>query len=158
MSEQILNLSEEQLWEIVAQTKVLVDQSPDQAHAMLVSNPTIGLAVLKAQIRLGMVTVESITAVLAARPAATSVAVAPPPPSMMGSGGQPLPPQQMMAPPPPPTHAPPPPPPQAPPPQVPPSQQAMIAQVMALTPQQIAALPPDQRAQVEALRAQFGAG
>ena len=44
---------------------------------------------------------------------------------------------------------------QAPPPN---SQQAMIAQVMALTPQQIAALPPDQRAQIEMLREQFGAG
>ena len=145
MSEQILSLDEQQLWEIVSQMKALIEQDYAQARQMLIANPAIGLAVLKAQIRLGMVTVGSIQAVLANRPQA-----APPPP---------MPPPQ--APPPamlPPVMPPQPPPQALPPPAAPTAEQAMIAQVMAMTPQQLAALPPEQRAQIEQLRRQFGVG
>ena len=175
MSEQILNLSEEQLWEIVSQTKALIEQDAAGARAMLVANPAIGLAVLKAQIRLGMVTVDSISSVLAAaRPppmhaAPPPMPFAPPPMPFAPPAMRPAPPPAMRPPPPPAMrpappqalHAAPPPPTTtaaataAPPPD---SQAAMIAQVMALTPQQIAVLPPEQRAQIEALRQQFGGG
>ena len=65
MSDQILNLDADQLWDIVSQMKALVEQDEQSARATLVAHPAIGLAVLKAQIRLGMVTVQSISSVLA---------------------------------------------------------------------------------------------
>ena len=118
---QIMKLSEAQTWEIVSQMKAVVDQNVDQARQMLISNPAVGLAILKAQCRLGMVTAEAIDAMLQTAP------WPPPTPAM-------------------PTH-------------VPPAlgeqhgqQQALLEQVMQLTPLQIEELPPEQRAQVEALR------
>ena len=66
MSEQINALSPEQLWDIVHQMKLLVDADADQARRTLACSRAAGLAILKAQMRLGMVTVESISAVMAA--------------------------------------------------------------------------------------------
>ena len=65
MSDQILSLSEEELWDIVSQMKALVEQNEAQARSTLISHPAVGLAVLKAQIRLGMVTIQSISSVMA---------------------------------------------------------------------------------------------
>ena len=133
------------LWEIVSQMKALVEQNERQARQMLVANPAIGLAILKAQIRLGMVTENSIMSVLATRPPP-----APPPPVAMAPPAAMAPPP--MAPPPPPQSIAPPPPPQAPPP--PPQVMALLA----LPAQQLAALPPEQRQQIEQLRLQYGYG
>ena len=153
---QIMKLSDAQLWEIVSQMKGVIEQDAEQAFSMLVASPAVGLAILKAQYRLGMVTAESINKLLAA-----AAAPSPPPPP------PPLPPP----PPPPPIIAPPPPPPQ----QQQPTmaaphavrsqqeqqhaheQQALIAQLMQLTPEQVEGLPAEQRAQVEALRRSLGA-
>lgn len=144
MSEQILALPERTLWELVSHVKALFDQDAEQARAMLVANPALGLAILKAQIRLGMVTVQSISQVI------TRASTQQPAPSL----------HQMPAPP---MHPPPPPPPMhhRPPPLSHPQVEdaaaadAMIAQLMQLTPQQLEALPPEQRAQVDALRQQY---
>ena len=151
---QIMKLSDAQLWEIVSQMKGVIEQDAEQAFSMLVASPAVGLAILKAQYRLGMVTAESINKLMAA-------AAAPPPP----------PPPPPPLPPPPPIIAPPPPPPQ----QQQPTmaaphavrsqqeqqhaheQQALIAQLMQLTPEQVEGLPAEQRAQVEALRRSLGA-
>ena len=151
-----MKLSDAQLWEIVSQMKGVIEQDAEQAFSMLVASPAVGLAILKAQYRLGMVTAESINKLLAA-----VAAPSPPPPP------PPLPPP----PPPPPIIAPPPPPPQ----QQQPTmaaphavrsqqeqqhaheQQALIAQLMQLTPEQVEGLPAEQRAQVEALRRSLGA-
>ena len=80
MSAQIQALSKLQLWEIVSQMKALVDQDAAQARAMLIANPAVGLAILKAQIRLGMVNAQSIGTVMAATTARQQAAAPPPPP------------------------------------------------------------------------------
>ena len=80
MSEQILSLEADQLWDIVSQMKALVEQDAQQARATLVAHPAIGLAVLKAQIRLGMVTVQSISSVLARQQPPPQQQAPPPPP------------------------------------------------------------------------------
>jgi hypothetical protein len=179
MSEKILSLSEEEVWEIVSQMNALVQQDVDSARAMLIANPAAGLAVLKAQIRLDMVTGQSISTVLsqqAQRQAA--VPQPPPPPTQQPLWPAPPPPQQQPQRPPQPPQPPQPsqsPPPQQlpPPPQLPPAditpagppaalpstqdaeQQALLQQVMQLTPEMIAALPPEPRAQIEQLRQMY---
>ena len=177
MSAQILALSELQLWEIVGQMKALVDQDAAQARAMLIANPAVGLAILKAQIRLGMVTVESIGSVMAATaarqpappPPPPAHVLPPPPPPPLAPGPPHYPPYQPapqpLPAPPSMSHAPPPPPPPHHAPQPQPAQshesaqqQALLAQVMQLTAEQLASLPPEQRAQVEMLRQSMGMG
>lgn len=146
---QIMKLSDAQLWEIVSQMKGVIEQDAEQAFRMLVASPAVGLAILKAQYRLGMVTAESINKLMAA-------AAAPPPPP-------PPPPTPIIAPPPPPRQ-------QQQPTMAAPhavrsqqeqqhahEQQALIAQLMQLTPEQVEGLPAEQRAQVEALRRSLGA-
>ena len=141
---QIMKLSEAQLWEIVCQMKAVVEQDVEQARSMLIASPAVGLAILKAQYRLGMVSAEHINKALAAANAPAPRPLPPPP--------------QPLMPPPPPLRPPPPPPPPR---QEPEStggaeQQALIAQLMQLSPEQIQALPAEQRAQVEALRRSLG--
>ena len=221
MSAQINSLSALQLWEIVSQMKALVEHDAEQARAMLVANPPLGLMMLKAQMRLGMVTATDVTTVVAAQqqqqqqpplpqqhqpqlhppppppppqqqpvhPPQAMVQQVPPPPIQQPLVPPPPPPPQglpqgpaQVSPPPPPMMAPPrqapsmppstsgqppPPPPVAPPvaaaapPRASPSaqeleQQALLQQVMQLTPQQIEGLPADQRAQIEMLRRSMG--
>ena len=181
MSAQIQALSKLQLWEIVSQMKALVDQDAAQARAMLIANPAVGLAILKAQIRLGMVNAQSIGTVMAATTARQQAAAPPPPPPQPAPVLPPAPQPPLVPPPPPhfaPPHqpaqqvappsmsvAPPPPPPAYQQPVAAPvqaaeaaQQQALLAQVMQLTPEQLASLPPEQRAQIEALRQSMGMG
>ena len=61
-----MKLSDAQLWEIVSQMKGVIEQDAEQAFRMLVASPAVGLAILKAQYRLGMVTAESINKLMAA--------------------------------------------------------------------------------------------
>jgi len=156
MSAQILSLNEDQLWEIVSQMKALVEQDAKQARAMLVSNPAVGLAVLKAQIRLGMVTQHSISSVLAA---AQAQAQAQSMPSVGFRPAQPPPAHQQQ------THP-------APPPPLPSDPQAklvaaaqhmgvdpaMLQQLLQLTDEQLGTIPDGQRAQVLALQQSLRAG
>lgn len=62
------SLSVPQLWEIVHQTQALVEQDVRQARELLVANPGLALAVLRAQIRLGVATKEAIREVLTKSP------------------------------------------------------------------------------------------
>ena len=156
LGEQIDKLPLRQVWEILNQIKQLVDQDEEGTRQMLNANPALCEAMLKAQVRMGMITQEDIDA--AKRDSAPPMAPPPmdpsqqPPPPMMEQ-------QQYMEPPPPP--------PQQPQqqyveglpqqelPQPPPDQAPMIMQVLALTPEQVAALPPEQKQGVEMLRAQW---
>lgn len=70
-SEHINSLSDMQLWTFVSQVKVAVEEDAAQARRTLVENPTLGLALLKAQIRLKMVTKQSIMSVMARRSCGT---------------------------------------------------------------------------------------
>ena len=151
-------MSEESLWAIVHQTTALIENDTDAARQNLIANPTLGMSVLLAQIRLGLVTKQTVSNVLAK--AATgehgrgSCAAVPPPPPPQ----RPLPPAGRLRPPPPPSRPggqlrPPPPPmllqnhPLA-----QPEQQQLLRQVLDLTSAQIDALPPEQRAQMLELR------
>ena len=50
----VSNMTPQQVYQIVAQMKAMVDATPDQAKALLASNPQLCTAVLQAQILLGM--------------------------------------------------------------------------------------------------------
>ncbi|KAL3921236.1 MAG: hypothetical protein SGPRY_004974 [Prymnesium sp.] len=153
-SEHINNLSDQQLWDLISQIKVAVEEDASQARRKLVENPTLGLALLKAQIRLKMVTKQSIMSVMARHedqnarpnPQAAGMEIHHHIPKEEISGAechlplntvQPGQQQQMLHP------------------SIAPEMQAMLHQVMAMTPEQINALPQAQRAQIELLRQQM---
>eukprot|EP00908_Phaeocystis_cordata_P025908 Transcript_8386.p1 GENE.Transcript_8386~~Transcript_8386.p1 ORF type:complete len:329 (+),score=109.71 Transcript_8386:100-987(+) len=136
------NMSDMELWDIVAQMKTTIQMDVEQTRRTLTQNPAMGMAVLRAQIRLGMVTPQSIAAVMR-----SSAHAQPPPPQT-----------PVQAPPPPAAAA------AAPPPQgaqgaaLNAEQQALVQQVMQLTQEQIDALPAGQREQLMMLRQQVMSG
>jgi len=131
-------MSDEQLWDIVSQMKESIERDVDTARRTLTQNPQIGMAVLRGQIRLGMVTPQSIASVMSAAAAQQQQQQPPPQPMVQQPPPQPQPPAQ---------------------PQQPnPQQQALIQQVMQLTPEQIAQLPDEQRSQLMMLRQQVMSG
>ena len=79
------SMSDIELWEIVSQMKEMVDQDVDQARRSLAQNPAMGLAVLRAQVQLGMVTPHSIAAVMSKAQAQQPAAQPPPPPQQQPS-------------------------------------------------------------------------
>ena len=48
-------LSIYEIYEVVKSMKMLVDQRPDDAKKVLLENPSLALAILQAQMRLGMI-------------------------------------------------------------------------------------------------------
>ena len=132
-SEHINSLSAEKLWEFVSEVHAAVQQDAAQAKSSLIANPTLGIAVLKAQIRLGMVTKQSITEVMMSTAVRQQMQPQPPPPppQQQRFPPPPPPPQQQQhhaasVPPQPPFRQPPPPPPR---PQLDQPQQELIQQV-----------------------------
>lgn len=160
LTKRVADLTPTQMYEIMSQMKQMQQSDPTQARTLLIQNPQLSLALFQAQLVLGMVKPPS-SAAPAQAPAARAPAAAPPPahqaapvaPHMMqqqpvrGRGGVPPPPppvRQVVPPPPAPVAA-----------AAAPAadqQQALLRQVLAMTPDQIAILPPDQRQQVEYLR------
>lgn len=160
LTKRVADLTPTQMYEIMSQMKQMQQSDPTQARTLLIQNPQLSLALFQAQLVLGMVKPPS-SAAPAQAPAARAPAAAPPPahqaapvaPHMMqqqpvrGRGGVPPPPppvRQAVPPPPAPVAA-----------AAAPAadqQQALLRQVLAMTPGQIAILPPDQRQQVEYLR------
>jgi cleavage stimulation factor subunit 2 len=160
LTKRVADLTPTQMYEIMSQMKQMQQSDPTQARTLLIQNPQLSLALFQAQLVLGMVKPPS-SAAPAQAPAARAPAAAPPPahqaapvaPHMMqqqpvrGRGGVPPPPppvRQAVPPPPAPGAA-----------AAAPAadqQQALLRQVLAMTPDQIAILPPDQRQQVEYLR------
>ena len=174
----LAEMSPAQLFSVMNQLKTLTQQNQSQARQLLVSNPQLTLALLQAQLALGMTKPPAAMAAAAAAPPPPGVVggapLTPPPggyrPGMgvpgMGVPGMPSHPgvpgmPQYGAP-----QYPPPPPRPAmggvaplPPPPGPPAggvavdqQQQLLQQVISMTPEQMALLPPDQRQQVEMLR------
>ena len=142
LTKRVADLTPTQMYEIMSQMKQMTESDPAQARTLLIQNPQLSLALFQAQLVLGMV-----------KPPSGGAAPAPAPaPHLVGQQASRM---RTAPPPPPPVRAVVPPPP-APPVAVaqPPmdQQQALLRQVLAMTPQQIAVLPPDQRAQVEYLR------
>lgn len=161
-----------QLIDFISQMKGLCSTNPAQATALLTSTPQLAYAVFQAMLLLDLVD-SNIVQQLVATVAPPAPAQAPAQPPMPPQGYPPqqpphgYPPMPQGYPPgygqPPAGYAPTPPqaqayqpPPQAAP-QPDPSQKALIDQVMALTPEQIYALPEGAREQIKALRRQYGA-
>ncbi|SJX63109.1 related to Cleavage stimulation factor [Sporisorium reilianum f. sp. reilianum] len=185
ITQTLATLPPNQLLDIMSQMKSLVATSPDQARALLSGHPQLAYALFQAMLMMNVVDPDILQRILAASgavPAANAAAAAPAsvPPHMQqpgnNNGGSATPPQHygnaQGARYPPQTRAPPAP--YAQPgyggqPQggndpaaalagqnLPEEQKALLMQVLQLTPEQINALPPDQKASIMQLKAQFG--
>lgn len=170
-----------QLLDLISQMKGMVAENPAQVTQLFTVAPQLAYAVFQALLLLGLVDTSVLASILQAASAAPAQAPplpppqqqqqqyppppqpfanpVPPPPISQQQHAYPYPPhmaQQQMHVPTPPVqqHYQPPPPPQQ---QPVPDQEALIRQVLAMTAEQIHALPPDSRAQLVALRAQLGA-
>ena len=159
LTKRVADLTPTQMYEIMAQMKQIQATDPAQARTLLIQNPQLTLALFQAQLVLGMVKppmggapVGGVPAPVAPRaPAPVHVMAAAQQPHMVSQ--QASRPRAAVVPPPPPTRGVAVPPPPAPPAAQPADQQqALLRQVLSMTPDQIAMLPPDQRAQVEYLR------
>ncbi|OUS42419.1 hypothetical protein BE221DRAFT_356 [Ostreococcus tauri] len=157
LTKRVADLTPTQLYEIMSQVKQMTESDPAQARTLLVNNPQLSLALFQAQLVLGMVkppaggaTAPPMAPHLVGQQARRTVPPPPPPPVVRAVNVPPPPMAPVRAPPAAPVA------PMAPPSTVPgqgmDQQQALLRQVLSMTPQQIAMLPPDQRAQVEYLR------
>ncbi|TIA87126.1 hypothetical protein E3P99_03378 [Wallemia hederae] len=158
ISQTLASLPPNQLLDVMAQMKASVHTESNTVRQLLVQNPQLSYALFQAMLMMNLVDNNVIQRLMPA-------AQAPPPPQMV-----PTPPmgtpmyqqqqqqQQSMYRTHTPTYAQPPAqdPVQSKVAALPPDQQAMIMQVLSFTPQQVDALPPDQRMSVAALRQQFG--
>lgn len=173
ISQTIAKVDTPQLLDFISQLKNLCASNPAQASALLQSAPQLGYAVFQAMLLLGLVDTNIVTQLVqSAAPAAAPQPQhqQPPhfPPPQPPQGYPPQPPQGYPPQPPqgypPPSHyaAPTPPQPQAyqPPaqqaPQPPPDQANLIQQVLALPRESIMAMDPAARAQIMAIRQQYG--
>ncbi|KAB2571517.1 Cleavage stimulation factor subunit 2 [Lasiodiplodia hormozganensis] len=165
ISKTLQTLPPPQLLDILSQMKGLVTTDPAKATELLRQAPQLSFAIFQALLLLGLIDQSLLTSVVdtatipQAEPQPQPAATPMPPQAFPG-----YPPQQasrgvMNVPTPPvgnPYQQPPMPMQQQPAqPQVPLDQQALIRQVMAMTPETIASLPPNDRAQIEALRARI---
>lgn len=186
ITQTLATLPPNQLLDIMSQMKSLVATSPDQARALLTGHPQLAYALFQAMLMMNVVDPDILQRILAASgavPGAVAAAAASVPPHMQthsgASNGSATPPQRYgtaaaatryAAPalPPPTSYA-----------QpgyggapsapaandavaalagqnLPEEQKALLMQVLQLTPDQINALPPDQKASILQLKAQFG--
>lgn len=150
ITQTIASLPPNQLMDILMQMKALTAHAPEQARQLLSANPQLTYAVFHAMLMMNVVDPVVLQRVLgdaAPTPQAPS-APAPPTPVVPPTPA----PAPAVAP-----AAPTPVPPAAPPaPQLDEQQRQLLQQVLQLTPEQINALPPDQRASILQLKAQFG--
>jgi len=186
ITQTLATLPPNQLLDIMGQMKSLVATSPDQARALLSGHPQLAYALFQAMLMMNVVDPEILQRILAASGAVPGASAAAVPPHMQqgvnNGGGSATPPQHYGGPPPPgqypPAARPPPgqygqpgygaqPPAQQGPPandpaaalagqNLPEEQKALLMQVLQLTQDQINALPPDQKASILQLKAQFG--
>ncbi|KAG8692461.1 hypothetical protein FRC08_009763 [Ceratobasidium sp. 394] len=169
----IVALGQDKQIELLQQMKTFVTSSPDAARAVLVAHPQLAYACFQTMLMTNVVDPAVLQKMLpggtAQPPAAQAPVPAPVPPPSAPPIPPPVnqyPPNYYSAPPPPiPTpsypqyQAPPPPVPAPAAPQAPtlsPQQQAMIQQVLSLTPEQINGLPANERAAIMQLRNQLG--
>lgn len=179
ITQTLATLPPNQLLDIMSQMKSLVATSPEQARTLLSGHPQLAYALFQAMLMMNVVDPEILQRILAASGAVPGAAPAVPAHMQNNGGGSATPPQHYGGPPQGQY------PPQARPPygqqgyggaqaqqqQAPPAsdpaaalagqnlpeeQKALLMQVLQLTPDQINALPPDQKASILQLKAQFG--
>jgi cleavage stimulation factor subunit 2 len=152
-----------QLLDILGQMKTLVSTDPIKATDLLRAAPQLSYAIFQALLLMNLVDTSVLTQVIenaATNPTASSAPPPPMPPNFYPPTSSvaptPVPGYAAQPPPPPPQVAPTPPAPQpAPQPPQDPQRAALLQQVMSLTEQQIAALPPDQQGQILMLKRQL---
>lgn len=159
ISKTLATMPAPQLLDIISQMKGMVADNPAQVTQLFTVAPQLAYAIFQALLLLGLTDTSVLTQIIQAVPGPQAQAappVAQPPPPQYAA-----PPQAAYVPYP--QHVPTPPvqapyqPPQPQQPAAAPDQQALIQQVLAMTREQIYALPPETRDQVLALRAQFNA-
>jgi cleavage stimulation factor subunit 2 len=128
-------LDHAQLYEIVAKARMLVQQQPDAARQLFAASPALAYSLLHAQSMLGIISVDAVQQVLQTGAPAGRPGAAPPAamPHVAPVVAAPVVPAEVAS--------------------LPQDQQALLAQVMQLTEEQIAALPPDQQHQILTLKA-----
>jgi cleavage stimulation factor subunit 2 len=169
ISQTLAALPPNQLLDIMSQMKSLVTSSPEQARTLLNGHPQLAYALFQAMLMMNVVDATILQRILTTSGALgpdTNGSVVPPQQPDMSGGipGRPLPPPQAAA-------YPGAPPISQPPPQqhqqhqqqqqsnlshLPEEQRALLEQVLQLTPEQIAALPPDQQEGIRQLKASLG--
>jgi cleavage stimulation factor subunit 2 len=155
ISQTLAALPPNQLLDIMSQMKSLVTSSPDQARTLLNGHPQLAYALFQAMLMMNVVDATILQRILttsgALGPEAAAsippVAQAPPAPSMMGNNPayQGPPPSMPPAAPPKPDLS-----------HLPEEQRILLEQVLELSPDQIAALPPDQQEGIRQLKASLG--
>ncbi|QDZ18583.1 putative subunit 2 of cleavage stimulation factor [Chloropicon primus] len=160
----LADMSKQELWELLEQTKALVAQNPQQARQLLINNPGLTKAIFQAQIILGIIKTQGVQGggMMGQGQVGMGVPGVPQPypaPGVMNGGNQ------MMHQPPMGMHQP-----------QPPmgmgmgmqpagpggmqnfeqqQQELLLQQLLSMTPEQIAMLPPDQKQQVLEVQAQL---
>jgi cleavage stimulation factor subunit 2 len=136
-------LSLQQIFDVLAELKTIAQQNPNEVRAMLAAHPPIAHAILQAQVLLGLLSAQQAQQYLQSMTASVTTNANLAAMQRVQSGAAagaaaPLPggivPGQGAA-----------------------TEEALIQQLMSLTPAQIQALPPDQRQQVLAFRMQMAA-
>ncbi|KAF9389571.1 hypothetical protein CPB97_011108 [Podila verticillata] len=155
-------MTPQNVYDIISSMKVLALNEPDRATAILNANPQLSYALFQALLMMNLVDPSSLQRMfpsLGAQASAPNMSAPPPPqPAHLGQPVMSMPPQGPTFPQTPPISGAPVPPQQ---PQQPQSmasleqQQQLLAQVMALTPNDIASLPEDQRNNIIQLRQQL---
>lgn len=133
----IASLPPHQLMDILTQMKGLAGTAPDQARALLQGNPQLAYAVFHAMLMMNVVDPAVVQRVLGEGNAGAALPAPPAPQPRMRE------PRATSTP----TPAAP---------RLDGQQQQLLQQVLQLSPEQIQALPPDQRASILQLKAQFG--
>ncbi|KAG0034602.1 hypothetical protein BGZ81_003915 [Podila clonocystis] len=156
-------MTPQNVYDIISSMKVLALNEPDRATAILNANPQLSYALFQALLMMNLVDPNSLQRMfptLGAQTSATSMSAPPhPQPPHLGQPGMGPPQGPGFAPTPPNSGAPvPPQQPQQQPMASLEQQQQLLAQVMALTPNDIASLPEDQRNNIIQLRAQLMGG
>ncbi|KAF9356797.1 hypothetical protein BGX26_004711 [Mortierella sp. AD094] len=179
----LATMTPQNVFDLISSMKVLGASEPDRAKAVLNDNPQLSYALFQALLMMNLVEPSSLQRMFPAMPGPKAPASnVPAPQQHLPPPQQHLPPPQQHLPPPPPQHMGIPPPHMQPPPHqfappafptMPPAaqppvpqqstpmapsleqQKALVAQVLALTPADIASLPEEQRANIIQLRAQL---
>lgn len=129
INETLNGMSNSVLLQVIIQMKTLASSNPEQARMFLEGNPSLSYALFQSLLNMGLVDPNLVQQVMSAAKLSKKNPPPPPPPSILSSGTPST--------------------------NTPEQQQALINQIMSLTPEQISNLPSQQRDQVLQLRAQM---
>lgn len=150
ITQTIASLPPNQLMDILTQMKSLTTSAPEQARQLLAANPQLSYAVFHAMLMMNVVDPTVVQRILHDTTGGPGI---PPTPAHAPTAVPPAAPPSHAAPAQTPASMPPMP---SAPPQLDEQQRVLLQQVLQLTPEQINALPPDQKASILQLKAQFG--